>query len=119
MSAFCEPETTTSRSQASASQGRAPRLETASTTTSAPASLAAAAGAPPAALLGGRGERTHVCDDAGGGLGLHDPDRLRLLLAQARPDVVRVGRLPPGVAKHVHLSSEGGGHRDPALAEAT
>ena len=43
MSAFCEPETTTSRPQASVSHGTAPRLETASTTTSAPASFATAA----------------------------------------------------------------------------
>ena len=43
MSAFCEPETTTSSPHASVSQGTAPRLDTASTTTSAPASLAAAA----------------------------------------------------------------------------
>ncbi len=45
MSAFCEPETTTSRPQASVSHGTAPRLETASTTTSAPVSFAAAASA--------------------------------------------------------------------------
>jgi len=45
MSAFCEPETTTSRPQASVSQRTAPRLDTASTTTSDPASLAAAANA--------------------------------------------------------------------------
>ena len=43
MSAFCEPETTTSSPQASVSHGTAPRLETASTTTSEPASFAAAA----------------------------------------------------------------------------
>ena len=45
MRAFCEPETTTSRPQASVSHGTAPRLETASTTTSAPASFATAANA--------------------------------------------------------------------------
>ena len=43
MSAFCEPETTTSMSQRSDSSGTAPRLDTASTTTSAPASFATAA----------------------------------------------------------------------------
>ena len=36
MSAFCEPETTTSSPQASVSSGTAPRLEIASTTVSAP-----------------------------------------------------------------------------------
>ena len=45
ISAFCEPETTTSSPHASVSHGTAPRLETASTTTSAPASFAAAASA--------------------------------------------------------------------------
>ena len=45
ISAFCEPETTTSRPHASVSHGTAPRLETASTTTSAPRSFAAAASA--------------------------------------------------------------------------
>ena len=45
ISAFCEPETTTSSPHASVSQGTAPRLETASTTTSAPPSFAAAASA--------------------------------------------------------------------------
>ena len=63
-------------------------------------------------------ERTHVGDDSGRGLGLHDPDRLRLLLAQARAEVVGVGRLAPGVAEHVHVRAERGRHRDPALAEA-
>ena len=43
ISAFCEPETTTSRPHSSISSGTAPRLETASTTTSAPASFATAA----------------------------------------------------------------------------
>ena len=45
ISAFCDPETTTSSPQASVSHGTAPRLETASTTMSAPASFAAAASA--------------------------------------------------------------------------
>src|SRR5207253_786163 len=42
ISAFCEPDTTTSIPQRSDSSGTAPRLETASTTTNAPASLATA-----------------------------------------------------------------------------
>ena len=45
MSAFCEPETTTSMPHESVSRGTAPRLETASTTTIAPASFATAASA--------------------------------------------------------------------------
>ena len=45
MSAFWEPETTTSSPQASVAQGTAPRLETASTTARQPASFAAAASA--------------------------------------------------------------------------
>ena len=40
ISAFCEPEATTSIPHASGSSGTAPRLETASTTTSAPAAFA-------------------------------------------------------------------------------
>ena len=45
ISAFCEPEQTTSIPHASVSSGTAPRLEIASTTTSAPASFATAASA--------------------------------------------------------------------------
>ena len=62
MSAFCEPETTTSTPQASVSSGMAPRLEIASQTTSA-------------SPRRGR-QRLHVADDAGRGLGLgHEDDR--------------------------------------------
>jgi hypothetical protein len=43
MSAFCEPETTTSIPHASVSSGTAPSDETPSTTTRAPASFATAA----------------------------------------------------------------------------
>src|SRR6266511_5196185 len=45
ISAFCEPETTTSIPHASVSRGTAPRLDTPSTTTSAPASFATAVSA--------------------------------------------------------------------------
>ena len=43
ISAFCEPETTTSISQSSIASGTAPRLEIASQTASAPPACAAAA----------------------------------------------------------------------------
>ena len=70
ISAFCEPETTTSMPHASVSTGTAPRLETASTTTSAPPSFATSA------------ERLDVRDDAGRGLGMGQEDGVR---AAGRP----------------------------------
>ena len=69
-------------------------------------------------LLRDSREGTHVGDDSRGGLGLHDPDRFRLLLAQPRAKVVGIRRLAPGVAEHVDVRAERGRHRDPALAEA-
>jgi hypothetical protein len=82
MSAFCDPETTTSRPHASVSHGTAPRLETRVDDDER------------SGLLRRGCERTHVGDDPGGGLGLHEPDRLRLLLAEARAEVVGIGVLP-------------------------
>jgi hypothetical protein len=72
-----------------------------------------------AAVLRRGGDRLHVRDDAGRGLGLHDPDRLRLTLAQPRTHVVGVGRLTPRVAQVVDVGPVRRGHRRPALAEAT
>ena len=107
MSAFCEPETTTSRPQASVSHGAAPRLETASARTSAPASLAAAAR--------GAGRRRRLPWTS-------RSERARRPLASRSlslgAQVVRVGCLSPRVAEHVHVRAERGRHRDPALSEA-
>ena len=86
ISAFCEPEQTTSTPQASISSGTAPRLETASTTTCAP-----------------EGRIASVCawrsDDAGRRLRVREQHRSRLAeLGQHLRDVPRLRDLPPLVA---------------------
>ena len=63
------------------------------------------------------GERTNVGHNAGRRLGMDEPDRLRLALAQPRAQVVGVGRLSPGVTEDVDFRAERGQHRLPPLPE--
>ena len=106
MSAFCEPETTTSSPHASVSHGTAPRLETASTTTSAPASFAAAARAWTSATT-----PVEVSDWT-------SQTAFAGRSAQPRAQVVGARRLAPRVAEDVDVGAVRRRHRDPALAEA-
>ena len=106
ISAFCEPETTTSSPQASVSQRHGAEARDGVDDDER------------SRLLRRGGERLDVGDDAGRRLGLDDPDRLRLALAQPRAHVVGVGRLAPGVAQMVDVGAVRPGHRGPALAEA-
>ncbi len=93
ISAFCEPETTTSRPHASVSHGTAPRLDTASTTTSAPASFATAAIAWMSATT-----PVDVSDWT-------TQTALASRSAQPRAHVVRVRRLAPRVAQVVDVGA--------------
>ena len=102
---FCEPETTTSRPQASVSIGSAPRLETAS--------------------IASRHERPRVSspirldvrDGRGRGLGVHDDGELQRLVGHRRGDGLGIGRPPPLAFEHRHVRAERARHRDPAVAE--
>ena len=105
ISAFCEPETTTSMPHSSVSSGTAPRLETASTTETAPASRAAAA-----RLL-------HVGDDAGRRLAVRQQDDARLALGEPRREIVGDRRLAPLVFETVDLAAVRLGDLRPAVAE--
>ena len=106
ISAFCEPETTTSMPQSSVSSGTAPRLETASTTTSAPASFAAAASAWTSATTPVEvSEWARKTSETGS----ISPSW------RARSSARR--RLAPRVAELLDLAAERARHRRPALAE--
>ena len=106
ISAFCEPEATTSSPQASVSTGTAPRLETPSTTTSAPAAFAAAASAWMSAT-------TPVdVSECVRKTAFAPPSS-----AKPRAQVVRARRLTPLVGQRVDLAAVRRRELLPALAE--
>ncbi len=110
--AFCEPVTTTSRSQASISKGMAPTALMPSTRMSvsgASSRMAAASSAQRVGDAGGGLVEGHQHGPGRSSLGGHGPDRLA--------DLVRVGRLAPLDLQAGHVCAVGGGDLREAVAE--
>ena len=103
ISAFCEPETTTSTPHASVSSGTAPSDETASTTSTA---------SPTAALSAWTSATTPV--EVSDCVQKHDP---RAALGDRGADLAGHGHLAPGVVDPLHLEAVVLADLDPALAE--
>ena len=103
MSAFCDPETTTSIPQASVSSGTAPSDEIASTTSRA---------SPTASLT-----RADVGDHAGRRVGLLAEHEVDPRFAHGCADLVGVRHLAPLVPERLDVEAVLLANRDPALAE--